>query len=529
MKKLTILIFSSVLLLCVFSCKDSKKKGRSDKDEKSPDNITVKLDNYKHIRDVDERFQSYNIEMASVVGGDFWKPYKDMDTLPKDRDYGGGLHDSDEIYQTLPPIDLSSEKLRTLAKGLAPAFVRVSGTWANAAYFQDNDKPKMEEAPDGFVNVLSRDEWKGVLDFMDATDSKLVTSFAVSNGVRDEDGVWTPREVKKLVKYTEDQGGKIYAAEPFNEPNMPSAGGEMPDDFGAEDYAKDIKAFNEWAEGTIPDMKTQGPGSVGEGVPNVDFKESMGADALATDELMSAEPHPKFDIFSFHYYGAVSQRLGDTGNWSITAEESLSKEWLSRIDSAVMYNVKLRDKYLSDAPIWNTETAQAAGGGEPWAADYIDTFRYLYELGTEAKLGVDVNMHNTLESSEYSLVTRDDFTPKPNYWAALLWAKFMGSKVYDAESDQDGVYLFVHNLEGSDNGKTLLVINTNEDAVNLDIPADAQQYTLTSDDIRSQDAQLNSKGLQLTDDDDLPEIEGDSVEAGQIELPKLSSTFLSFK
>jgi len=27
------------------------------------------------IADVDERYQSYNVEMAEVIGGNFWKPY----------------------------------------------------------------------------------------------------------------------------------------------------------------------------------------------------------------------------------------------------------------------------------------------------------------------------------------------------------------------------------------------------------------------------------------------------------------------
>ena len=32
---------------------------------------------------VNERFQSYNIEMVEVVGGRFWKPYRDIDALLK--------------------------------------------------------------------------------------------------------------------------------------------------------------------------------------------------------------------------------------------------------------------------------------------------------------------------------------------------------------------------------------------------------------------------------------------------------------
>ncbi len=44
--------------------------------------ITVHLKDLKHIGKVDERYQSYNIEMVEVVGGRFWKPYYLMDSLP---------------------------------------------------------------------------------------------------------------------------------------------------------------------------------------------------------------------------------------------------------------------------------------------------------------------------------------------------------------------------------------------------------------------------------------------------------------
>jgi heparanase len=37
--------------------------------------------NMQRIGTVNDRFQSYNIEMLEVTGGRFWKPYKDVDAL----------------------------------------------------------------------------------------------------------------------------------------------------------------------------------------------------------------------------------------------------------------------------------------------------------------------------------------------------------------------------------------------------------------------------------------------------------------
>src|SRR6187399_196394 len=71
---------------------------------------------------IDARFQSYNVEMVEVTGGRFWKPYAQGD-MQRDR------------YAYRPPIDLANPRLRKLAAALGPAYLRVSGTWANATFF----------------------------------------------------------------------------------------------------------------------------------------------------------------------------------------------------------------------------------------------------------------------------------------------------------------------------------------------------------------------------------------------------------
>ena len=87
---------------------------------------------------VDDRFQSYNVEMVEVTGGAFWKPYG------SDRSPGHS-----ELYESRPPIDLTNPKLRKLAAALAPAYLRVSGSWANATYFGRSGFPT--------VSAVSRD------------------------------------------------------------------------------------------------------------------------------------------------------------------------------------------------------------------------------------------------------------------------------------------------------------------------------------------------------------------------------------
>ncbi len=68
--------------------------------------------------------------------------------------------------------------------------------------------------------MLTRQEWKGVIDFSQAVDAKIVTSFAISAGTRDASGVWTPNLAQQWVAYTKSVGGNIAAAEFMNEPNI---------------------------------------------------------------------------------------------------------------------------------------------------------------------------------------------------------------------------------------------------------------------------------------------------------------------
>jgi len=503
MKQLTSCLAFTLIGLSL-SCTDQKKLADAGN--------RIDFSNIEKIAEVDERYQSVNVEMCEVVGGDFWVPYSQIDTA-KVRALGfAGLK------QSIPSINLYDEKLRTLAQGLGPMYIRVSGTWANTTYFQDNDEPKLEEAPEGYENVLTRAEWKGVIDFCRAMNARLVTSFAISNGMRDENGNWTTAQAGPLLAYTKSIGGEIYAAEMFNEPSHASHGG-VPEGYDAAQYAEDFVAFEEFVSEAAPGMKIMGPGSTGEGgiIPGNDS-------TMTTDKLLTASPAPEFEIFSYHYYGGVSQRC----RGQLTPQNALTGDWLSKTEEGLAYYEEARDQYLPNAPIWLTETAEAACGGNPWAATYVDSFRYLEQLGRLAKKGVQVMMHNTLAASEYALLEQGSHDPRPNYWAALLWSKLMGTQVYDAPALVDGPDMFVHNLKNAPGGYAVLLVNPEEAETSFQIPAQATQYLLTADDILSKEVKLNGEVLQLNPDDTLPEMKGKSVAAGEVVMPSQSIMFLTF-
>ncbi|WP_221393761.1 hypothetical protein [Dyadobacter sp. NIV53] len=463
---------------------------------------------------VDERFQSFNVEMCEVIGGDFWILYNLIDSVKKHSDKKGFA----ALKWKIEPINLYEQKLRNLASALGPTYVRVSGTWANAVYFQNNDEASLASAPEGFKNILTRQQWKGVIDFCKTVNGKLVTSFPISDGMKDKNGNWKPDQVQSILDYTKSIGGEIAAAELFNEPSHASHG-DAPKGYNGANFAQDFAAFKTFATTAAPEMKIIGPGSTGEGgiLPS-------GLD-ISIDQLLLGSPNPKFEVFTYHYYGNVSQRcMGGQ-----KPADALSAAWLSRTEKGLEFYQNARDKYVPGAPIWLTETAESACGGNPWAATYIDSFRYLEQLGRLAKKGVQVVMHNTLARSEYGLLDHDTHNPRPNYWSALLWNKFMGTQVFDGGSLTPGVDIFAHNLKNSTDGKAILILNTNDSATQITIPTGAEQYLLTADELLTKKVKLNGTELALTPKDEIPVIKGKKVKPGKLEMPAHSIMFLTFR
>jgi hypothetical protein len=479
------------------------------------------------IAKVDRRYQSYNVEMAEVIGGRFWAPYA-KPGAPAGKPDGaksGGVDLAAGMFRKREPLDLrGNRRLRNLAKALGPAYVRIGGAWANTAYFQDDDGPA-QQTPPGFQGVLTRAEWAGVIEFAKATDSKIVTSFGVSPGARDASGGWNPDDASKLVRFTRSLGGKIYAAELINEPNVgPMVG--LPKGYDANAFARDDAIFRAFLKQETPDTKSVGPASTGEAGFML-FPKAPGT--VDTASLMSAEPKPQFDIFAYHFYGAASQRCAAMGkDAGIAPSQALSEEWLARTDQAYDYYKALHDRFTPGAPIWITEAAEAGCGGDLWAATYLDTFRYVDQLGRLARRNVAAVFHNTLAASDYALVDDQTWRPRPSYWAALLWRRLMGEVVLDAGPIRPGLHVYAQCLRGHPGGVAVVAINLDREKPSvIELPTAALRYTLTADELQSGAVKLNGRELALTNDDQIPSLHAAPVAKGELQLAPASITFLA--
>jgi len=457
---------------------------------------------------IDERYQSYNIEMVEVTGGEFWKPYgpkRGVEAAPPPNTPAG--NDS-KLFQYRPPIDLANARLRKLASALAPAYLRVSGTWANTTYFADSDSVP-SSPPTGFKGILTRQQWRQVIDFAHAVDARIVTSFAVGAGNRDAAGIWTPDQAHRLLDFTGMAAGSIAAAEFMNEPNLPAIGG-LPAGYDPAAFGRDFRVFHAFVKQTVPEMMILGPGAINE--------------TPEASELLAAS-RPGVDVISYHHYGALSERCAGT----VTPEAALSENWLSRTDQTLAFYRTLRDQFAPGKPIWLTETAETACGGNPWAATFLDTFRYLDQLGRLAKAGVQVVMHNTLAASDYALLDERTLTPRPNYWGALVWRQLMGTTVLDpGVPNQAGLHVYAHCQRGTAGGVALLVINTDRNATHsLKIATASERYTLDAANLQDATVRLNGHTLALEPDDHLPQITGVPASAGTLTMAPVTITFLA--
>ena len=472
---------------------------------------------------VSPRFQSYNIEMVEIIGGRFWRPYADKAAAPPAANAVGTPGLDPSMFEQRTPIDLTNPRLRKLAAALGPAYVRVSGSWANTLYFQDSDAPAPATPPTGFNGILTRAEWHRVVDFSKAVDAPIVTSFATSMGTRDAAGLWTPTEAAKFLNYTHSIGGSVAAAEFMNEPTFTIAAG-VPRGYDAASFGRDYAVFKPFFRKAAPEAVLLGPGSVGEGIEFVPVKIIPSKDLLA-----AMGPNP-VDAFSYHFYGTVSERCaaGMGGKAGTTPQAALTEDWLSRSATVEAFYANLRDTYAPNKPMWLTETGQAACGGDRWASTFLDSFRYLDQLGTLARLRVQVVMHNTLAASDYGLIDGKTLTPRPNYWSALLWHNLMGTTVLDAGTPPTpSTHIYAHCMKDHTGGVTLLALNLSRtDAANLKLPTPAQRYTLTGD-LMSHSVQLNSRELTLSSAGDIPTLNADAAAKGTATLPAASITFLT--
>jgi len=428
------------------------------------------------------------------------------------------------------PFDFDRPGLMKLVAPLAPAYIRFSGTKIDSTYY-DPTGTLGDDPPGAYKYVLGRDEWDDALGFSAAAGLDVNVGINAGPGPRNPDYTWNPDNAAELLQRAADDDHPPAVLSFGNEPNITYYGAENPTDYDAADYARDVEDFLDLKASASPGSKFIGPGpffSTGEERPL--FGASFGPDVSEIMPLTGG----LYDAVSFHQYPAFGDSAKCLGLTPRLPDDRLSAEFLDRVDGAIAYMRSQRDANAPGKPLWVDEFGNTACGGVVgYSNTFAASFYYLNALGAMAANGVDVASRWTISGPQpYALIDDATLTPRPDYWAALLWHDLMGSTIVQPRvaGGPENLRTFASCTPGAGDSVTTLALNTSSsDPVSLDLAgpgaSGARIYEMTGD-LGSETVALNGTELTVGGDGNPHELQSSPVSGGSLTLPAASYAFI---
>ncbi len=468
--------------------------------------LFVQVDSVTPIARVNERYLSFAVDTAQVLGGEFWNPAS------------AGADDAEVVAA---PYDFDRPRIATLAAGLSPAVLRVGGTAADLAYYDLSDDP-VAEAPEPYELLLTRSEWDAFADFAQQNDLQMFFTLNAGAGPRDANGKWTDDNARELMQYAAGRDDPVVLWELGNEVNAFLLAHGLT--LTPEDYARDVFVARDLVDEEAPDALLAGPSSAY--WPEIgDFTDFYAGFMPGGGRFL--------DAITWHYYPQQSHRC------PVASREAGPEVMLDpdNLDEALVWAEQVeaeRNHYAAGAEIWLGETGNAQCGGEPGVSDsFAGSLWWLDQLGAMAARGHQVTVRQTLSGSDYGLI--DDVTeqPNPDYWVSALWVRLMGPTVLDAWTDDTNLLrAYAHCAPArtfEPGAVTVALINLSGQPmeVGLDLPGDADLYLLEAASLDSRELSLNGQALITDEDGALPDLvaRGEPHRLGVFDLPGRSLAF----
>ncbi|XP_057358390.1 heparanase isoform X2 [Manis pentadactyla] len=381
---------------------------------------------------------------------------------------------------------LGSPKLRTLAKGLSPAYLRFGGTKTDFLIFDPKKEPTFEERsywqsqvnqdicesgsiPSDVEKSLQL-EWpfqeqlllteQYQKKFKNSTYSRssvdMLYTFANCSGLdlifginallRTADLQWNSSNAQLLLDYCSSKSYNI-SWELGNEPNsFRKKAGIFIDGL---QLGKDfIELHKLLGKSAFKTAKLYGP----------DVGQPRGKTVEMLRSFLKAGGKVIDSVTWHHYY--LNGRIA-------TKEDFLNPDILDTFILSVQKIFQVVEETRPNKKVWLGETSSAYGGGAPLLSNtFAAGFMWLDKLGLSARMGIEVVMRQVLfGAGNYHLVDKN-FEPLPDYWLSLLFKKLVGTKVLMAsvkspERSKLRVYLHCTNINQSVqlNGQTLKMVD----------------------------------------------------------------------
>lgn len=355
-------------------------------------------------------FLSMTIDTSVLIGGRWWGESKGTkEGLSRDR---------------VSPLNLKHPDLSYWAKPLSPALLRVGGTEADRIrYGFRHDGPDLPEPPSPETFILTGKLWERLNDWARDQGFQILFTVAAGPESRDSEGRWDPRDAERLIRNTLRKGYPVVGWEFGNEVNAYPFLYGWSRSLTNRRYIEDFAVFADLVRRLAPGTKTVGPASavwplVGEPNPLL--------------PALGRSPAAAFlDVMSFHFYPQQSSR----GRVAVRRAKENTLLNARNLDGVLRW-VRHGRRSLSRGPahadpLWITEMGHALYGGEPGISDtWLSTPWWLDQLGLLAHAGVEAVFRQSLVGGDYGLLDPDDFSPRPDYFASVLWKLRMGPLVF---------------------------------------------------------------------------------------------------
>ena len=482
--------------------------------------------------------------------------------------------DTLELKRKLRCFPLASPKINNLVRALSPAYIRIGGTPQDFLMFSDeNDKKaglqysernnnenkvdaqkqqKERQHPDrNFPNLnlqrnpniqnlniansknpnrncmpsfenfaqmkefrYTRGEFQELFNFTQRNNLRLIFGL---NGLknRDEQGNWNPNKATKSIlrEYSDRVDWEI-----GNEPNRFNKYGKK-SVVKPRQLARDknnLRAMLNNAQAMIygPDIA----------------KPSHKALNYLKKFLMG---RPSIDAITYHLY--EMHRTVATLNQFMNPMYAMKiKEEMGWIDSIVKST-----PLANTTDIWVGETGSASGGGATGLSDtFVSGFHYLSKVGLAAEFCHKVVIRQSLYGGYYGMLDPITHDPLPDYWITVLFKRLINNIVLSSAevTTTKDQFFRTHVYCSRQNGADVVVSFVNmkrkrDYTFTLDGFGDhiIKKYVFTSpNDLQSKSIYLNNVLLKLSDDHNLPAMNGIRVKQ-PVFIPRASYGFLVVK
>jgi heparanase 1 len=441
----------------------------------APLTATVRLAHSSPVFRIPADFVSVTLDTSQFIGGYWWEG---SDRMRR----GVGEY-------RVTPFDFDRATLRTYARALAPAVLRVGGSEADRVYYDTGGR--LREPPAGFDYVLSAARWEELATFAADMGMRVLFTVNAGPGPRGADRRWAGENARSLMAHAAGRGDPVLGWELGNEINAFPVIHGLRRRVSARRYARDFRLFSRIVRQAAPGTLAAGPASA--------FWPVLGEFQRVTAPFLR-RVDGELDVLTWHYYPQQSDR-GPVATRRAGLRTMLEPSFLDDAARILSRLAGYRRRHATASlPIWLGETGNAQFGGQEGVSDrFAGTLWWMDELGLMARGGVERVFRQTLAGADYGLLDYRSGEPNPDYWATLLWKRLLGPEVYALEAPADRrLRLYCHSRADGEPGAAILCINLAEReaaALALDpgLGSVSAAYELTADGLDSRTLRINGR------------------------------------